>query len=172
MCVCLYLSSVYHLCLSLVFMFSLPLSVLRNWFMWLWVKMLVFQSCPILCNPMDCSPPCSSVYGDSPGKNTGVSCHSLLQGVFPTQGSNPSLLHCRQSLFHLSYQESTYVVVETGKSKLHRVDWPAGDPGRSWCQSSSLKSVCHQIPLSLGESQSLFIKVFTWQKEAHSHCAG
>ena len=84
-----------------------------------------------LCDPMDCSPPCSSVYGDSPGKNTGVSCHSLLQGVFPTQGSNPSLLHCRQSLFHLSYQESTYVVVETGKSKLHRVDWPAGDPGRS-----------------------------------------
>ena len=32
---------------------------------------------------------------DSPGKNTAVGCHSLLQGVFPTQGSNPSLLHCR-----------------------------------------------------------------------------
>ena len=37
-------------------------------------------SCPTLCNPMDCSPPDSSVSGDSPGKNTGVHCHALLQG--------------------------------------------------------------------------------------------
>ena len=37
---------------------------------------------------------------DSPGKNTRVSCHSLLQGVFPTQGSNPCLLRCRQILYH------------------------------------------------------------------------
>ena len=35
---------------------------------------------------------------DSPGKNSGVSCHSLLQGIFPTQGSNLGLLHCRQTL--------------------------------------------------------------------------
>ena len=34
----------------------------------------------------------------SPGKNTGVGCHFLLQGIFPTQGSNPGLLHCRQML--------------------------------------------------------------------------
>ena len=38
----------------------------------------------------------------SPGKNTGVGCHSLLQGIFLTQGSNPSLPHCRQILYHLS----------------------------------------------------------------------
>jgi len=43
---------------------------------------------------MDCSPPGSSVHGDSPGKNTGVGCHALLQGIFPTQGWNPGLLHC------------------------------------------------------------------------------
>ena len=60
---------------------------------------LVTQSCPTLCNPMDCSPPGSSVHGDSPGKNTGVRCHALLQGIFPTQGSNPGLLHCRRILF-------------------------------------------------------------------------
>jgi len=48
----------------------------------------VLQSGPTLCNPMDCSPPDSSVYGDSPDKNTGVGCHALLQGIFPTQGSN------------------------------------------------------------------------------------
>ena len=41
---------------------------------------------------------------DSPGKNTGVDCHSILQGIFPTQGSNPGLLHCRQILCHLSHQ--------------------------------------------------------------------
>ena len=43
-------------------------------------------------NPMDCSPPGSSVHGDSPGNDTGVGCHFLLQGIFPTQGSNPCLL--------------------------------------------------------------------------------
>ena len=42
---------------------------------------------------MDCSPPGSSVHGDSPGKYTGVGCHFLLQGIFLTQGSNPPLLH-------------------------------------------------------------------------------
>ena len=43
---------------------------------------------------------------DSPGKNTGVGCHALLQGTFPTLGSNPGLLHCRWILYHLSHQGS------------------------------------------------------------------
>ena len=67
---------------------------------------LVAQSCLTLCNPMDCSPPGSSVYGDSSGKNTGVGCHSLLQRIFPIQGSNPGLPHCRRILYHLSHQGS------------------------------------------------------------------
>ena len=48
---------------------------------------------------------------DFPGKSTGVGCHFLLQGVFPTQGWNLGLPHCRQMLYHLSYQRShvTYV---------------------------------------------------------------
>ena len=45
--------------------------------------MKVTQSCPTLCDPLDCSPPGSSVHGDSPGKNTGVGCHTLFQGIFP-----------------------------------------------------------------------------------------
>ena len=53
---------------------------------------------PALCDPMDCSLPGSSVYGDSSGKNTGVGCYALLQGIFPTQRSNPGLPHCRHSL--------------------------------------------------------------------------
>ena len=68
------------------------------------VLCLVAQSCLTLCNPRDCSPPGSSVHGDSPGKNTGVGCHALLQRIFPTQGSNPGLLHCRWILYHLSHQ--------------------------------------------------------------------
>ena len=53
---------------------------------------LVAQSCQILCDPMDCSLPDSSVHGDSPGKNTGVGCHSHLQGIFPAQEPNLGLL--------------------------------------------------------------------------------
>ena len=50
---------------------------------------LVTQSCPILCDSMDCSSP---VHGDSPSKNTGVGCHALFQGIFPTQGLNLGVL--------------------------------------------------------------------------------
>ena len=63
-----------------------------------------FHSCLTLCDPVDCSPPGSSVHGDSPGKNTGVGCHALLQGIFPTQGSNPGLLHWREIPYHLSHK--------------------------------------------------------------------
>ena len=67
---------------------------------------LVIQSCLTLCDPMDRSSPGSSVHGDFPSKNTGVGCHVLLQGIFPTQGSNPGLLSCRRILYHLNHQGS------------------------------------------------------------------
>ena len=66
----------------------------------------VAQSCRTLCKPVYCGPPGSSAHGDSPGENTGVRCHALLQGIFPTQGLNPDLPHCRQILYCLSYQGS------------------------------------------------------------------
>ena len=50
------------------------------------------ESCLTLCNPVDCSPPGSSVHGHSPGKNTRVGCHFLLQEIFLIQGSNSHLL--------------------------------------------------------------------------------
>ena len=65
--------------------------------------MLVAQLCLTLCNPVDCSSPDYCPW-NSPGKNTGVGCYFLLQGIFPTEGSNPGLLHCRQILYHLSHQ--------------------------------------------------------------------
>ena len=59
---------------------------------------LVTKSCLTLCHPMNCvAPPVSSC--PFPGKNTGVGCHFLLQGIFLTQGLNLCLLHCRQILY-------------------------------------------------------------------------
>ena len=72
----------------------------------------VAPSYPALCNPMDCS--CHDTVGhgdgDSSGKNTGVGCYALLQGILPTQGSNPALPHCRQILYHLSHQETPRIL--------------------------------------------------------------
>ena len=65
---------------------------------------LTTQLCPTLCDPVDCSPPGSSIHGDTLGKNPGVGSHFLFQGIFLTQGWNPGLPHCRQILYHLSYQ--------------------------------------------------------------------
>ena len=58
---------------------------------------LATELCPTLCDPMNS--PCNS-----PGQNTGGGSLSLLQGIFPTQGSNPGLLHSRQILYRLSHQ--------------------------------------------------------------------
>ena len=82
-----------------------------GWWLVLWhfawaIVNLVVQSCPTFCNLMDYSLPGSSIHGDSPGKNTGVGCHALLQGIFPTQGSNPGLPHCRWILCHPNHQGS------------------------------------------------------------------
>ena len=63
----------------------------------------LLQSCLTPYDTIDCSFPGSSVDGDSPGKNTGVSCPTLLSGIFPTQGLNLRLLwllHCRWILYH------------------------------------------------------------------------
>ena len=64
-----------------------------------WSDLTAAAAPVFLCNPMACNPPGSSVPGDSPGKNAGVGCHALLQGIFPTQGSNPGLPHCRRIFF-------------------------------------------------------------------------
>ena len=93
------------------------------------VLCVVAQSCPALCDPTDCSPPGSSVHWDSPGQNAGVGCQALLQGIFPTQGSNPGLAHCRRILYRLSHQGSL--------------------PPRVWSQSTSFlrfTAISHQLP--------------------------
>ena len=66
--------------------------------------MLVTQSCPTLLTPWTTSKPTSLLSPrDFPDKSTGVGCHFLLQGIFPTQGSKPGLPHCGQILSPLTH---------------------------------------------------------------------
>ena len=81
-------------CAKLVHLLALVAFLHTLWDL-LYMMCLVAQLCPTLCDPMDCSPSGSSVYGDSPGKNTGVGCLALFQAIFSTRGWNPDLPHCR-----------------------------------------------------------------------------
>ena len=84
-------------------------------------KMKVAQSCRTLCDPMDCIV--------SPGQNTGVGSHSLLQVIFPTQGSNPGIPHCRRILYQLSHQGSPRIL-EWGAYPFSRgSSWARNRPG-------------------------------------------
>ena len=69
-----------------------------------WVAIVFAQSCPGLCLPMDCSP------WNYLRQNPGVGSRSLLQRIFPTQRSNPGLLHRRQILYHLSHSDGNLTV--------------------------------------------------------------
>ena len=82
------------------------------------VLCLVTQSCPTLCDPMYCSPPGSSVHGDSPGKNTGVGCHALLQGDLPNPGIEPRSPALQQILYCLSHHGSPRILTGVGSLSL------------------------------------------------------
>ena len=74
---------------------------------------------------MDCSLSDSSVHGDSQGKNTGVGCHALLQGIFPTEGSNPPhlcLVHCRWLLYLLSHLGNPEEEIPSSKKQIQHPD--------------------------------------------------
>ena len=71
---------------------------------WANIDYFFSESCPVVSNSL-------LLHGlytswNSPGQKTGVGSLSLLQGIFPAQGSNPGLLHCRWILYQLSHQES------------------------------------------------------------------
>ena len=98
------------------------------------VLCLVTQWCPTVCDHVDCSLPDFSVQGDSPGKNIGVVCHALLQGIFPTQGSNPGLPHHRQILYHLSHQGSPSILEWVACPFSKWSSWPRNWTGVSWIE--------------------------------------
>ena len=95
------------------------------------VLCLVTWSCPTLCGPLDCCPPGSSVHEDSPGKNNGVGYHALLQGIFPTPGSNPGLPHCRWIRYQLSHQGSPWILEWVTYPFSRRSIWPRYQTGVS-----------------------------------------
>ena len=72
--------------------------------------MLALQSCLTL-QPHGLEPARLHCLWDFPGKNAGVGCHFLCQGIFLTQGSNPGLLHCKQTLYYLSHQGSPITII-------------------------------------------------------------
>ena len=82
----------------------------------------LLQSCLTLSNPMDYSPLVSSVLGDSPGKTTVMSCPALLQGIFPTQGSNLHFLcplHWQEVLYHWCHLGSPKFYISKSTIFLH-----------------------------------------------------
>ena len=95
------------------------------------VLCLVAYSCPTLCKFMDCSPPGSLVHGESPGKNTAGGCYTFLQGIFPTQGLNPGLPHCRQILYHLSHQGNPRIKEWVAYPFSRGTSWPRNRTGVS-----------------------------------------
>ena len=111
-----------------------------------WVK--VAQLCPTLCNLIDYSP------WNSPGQNTGVGSLSLLQGIFPTQGSNPGLLHCRWILYQLSHKGSPRILewvaypFSSGSPQLKNqtgVSCIAGGFFTNWAMREALKRLWESI---------------------------
>ena len=125
----------------------------------------VTQPCLTLCNPMD-----YTVYSpwNSPGQNTGVGSLSLLQGVFPTQGSNPGLPHCRWILYQLSHQGSPRILewvacpISRGSSwprNLSRVSCIAGRFFTNWAMREDqprqyIKKQKHYFANKVPSSQS------------------
>ena len=112
---------------------------------------------------MNCSLPGSSVPGDFIGKNTGVGSHALLQGIFPTQGSNLGLPHCRRIFYHLSYPYMPYDTYSSlfdllhsewgflgssaGKESACSAEYPSSIPGSG---SSLAEGIGYPTPVFLG----------------------
>ena len=95
----------------------------------------------LFATPWTAALPGSSVHGDSPGKDTGLGCHALLQGIFLTQGLNPGLRHYRKILYHLCHKGSP------GQSKLKTTQGGRCFPNLSRnqkpvCRSSGRPSSC------------------------------
>ena len=114
------------------------------------------QLYPTLSSPMDCSPSRLLCPWGSPGKNTGVGCHDLLQGIFPTQSSNPLLFSSVQSLNHvrlfvtpwLAAYQASLSIIYSRISNLHPSTW--------WCHPAISSSVVpfSSCPQSLPASES------------------
>ena len=82
--------------------------------------------------------PGSSVHGGSLGKNIGMGCHTLIQGIFPTQRSDPGLPHCRQILYQLGHQGSPWILERVAYPFSRDLLNPGVEPGSPALQVDSL----------------------------------
>ena len=115
-------------------------------------KSEVAQSCPTLWDPLDCSLPGSSVHGISHDKSTGVGCHFLLRGIFPTRGLDLGLLHCR------SPSESP------GKPLTICSLWPKRSPKEDECWRSPVPLLSNNMTVAYfrEETMLLFLKLLIY----------
>ena len=118
------------------FPLSLPQQHLSNYLSYAYVYVKSLQLCTILCDPMDVQPARLLCPWDLPGKNIGADCHALLQGIFSTQGQNPSVL----SLLH--WQANSLPLAPAGKPYLGHKRKQKFDVVSS-CQVYSVNATCH-----------------------------
>ena len=136
----------------------------------------VAQSCLTLCDPMDCSPPGSSIHGIFQAKNTGVGCHLLLQGILPTQELNSYLSHL------LHWQADSLPVLHLGSPICRKFlcarrtihTWQVGGRiiltgimglHRSWVKIGAFLGPLFHLSLSKGRGQSV-----VWFQNMRSSC--
>ena len=140
------------------------------------LKVKVTQSSPTLCDPMNCSLPGSSVHGI---------LQARIQGIFPSQGLNPGLPHCRQILYHLSHQGSPRILQWVAYPFSRGSSWPRNGMGVS-CITGGFFTSCsirgahsktlHHIKVQIENSwkQSCSIKIgipLLSFSSSHSGCA-
>ena len=108
---------------------------------------------------------------NSPGQNTGEGSLSLLQGIFPSQGSNPGLLHCRQILYQLSHKGSPRILEWVAYPSSSGSSWPrnwtgvsciAGGFFTNWAIRATLSPVQLIYPLYRCTNYSCIVILFLW----------
>ena len=108
--------------------------------------------------------------GDSPGKNTGVGCHALFQGILPTWGSNSGLPHCRQILYHLSHQRSPRIWERVAYPFSRGSSQSRNRTGVSCIAGESFTSWATREAVSGSYGNSSFIFVWNFHTIFHSSC--
>ena len=121
-----------------------------------------------LCDPMDCSP------WNSPGQKIGVGSLSLLQGIFSTQGLNPSLPHCRPTLYQLSHKGSPRIPEWVAYPFSSGTSWPRNWTGVSCiaCEfftNWAIREALSELSCTLKMGRSLYCNRSKWTPLVHLH---